>query len=212
MASMVHLMRHGEVDNPRHVVYARLPGYGLSARGRGQAEAASRYLIRRPVVSIWSSPLQRALETAEVIAARFQLTVRVHPDLTEWRFADGWAGIVWEDLPRQRPGQLEQYLATPWDLDFGEETLDDLASRIAGVVRDLDDHHPEGDVVLVSHQDPVQAGRIRLTGRDLSELGVDKPGHASVLSFRLRDSWEEVARWDAPDAEAFPPQSDDSSA
>ncbi len=206
MASLLHLIRHGEVDNPDHVVYARLQGYVLSDRGRRQAAAAAQFLIRRPILAIWSSPLQRALETAEIIAARFQLPVRVHPELTEWRFADGWAGVRWDDLPEQRPGQLEQYLATPWDLSFGRETLAELAERIATVAVDLDGRHPEGDVVMVSHQDPVQAGRLRLTGRSLHELPVDKPGHATVLSFRRRQTWEEVSRWDAPDAESFPPQ------
>lgn len=203
---MLHLVRHGEVENPDHVVYARLPGYGLSTLGRDQAAAAAQYLIRRPILAIWSSPLQRALETATVIAARFQLPVRVHPDLTEWRFADGWAGIRWDDLPELRPGQLERYLDTPWDLDFGSETLSELAGRIAAVAVELDERHPEGDVLLISHQDPVQAGRLRLTGRDLRELADDKPGHATVLSFRRREAWEEVARWDAPTAESFPPQ------
>lgn len=207
MASMLHIIRHGEVDNPDHVVYARLPGFGLTERGREQAAAAAQYLIRRPILAIWSSPLQRALETAAVVAARFQLPVRVNPNLTEWRFADGWAGVAWDELPVERPGQLERYLESPWDLDFGDESLVELADRIAGVAQELDARHPEGDVVLVSHQDPVQAGRLRLTGRDLRELPVDKPGHATVLSFRHRERWEEVARWDAPDAESFPPQS-----
>ena len=208
MASMLHLIRHGEVDNPDHVVYARLPGFGLSARGRDQAAAAAKYLIRRPILAIWSSPLQRALETAGIIAARFQLPVRIHRELTEWHFADGWAGVAWDELPTERPGQLERYLDSPWDLDFGEETLVQLADRIAGVATELDRRYPEGDVILVSHQDPVQAGRLRLTGRDLRDLAVDKPGHATVLSFRRREAWEEAARWDAPDAESFPPQPD----
>ena len=109
---MLHLIRHGEVENPEHVVYSRLPGYGLSQLGRDQAAAAGQYLIRRPIVAIWSSPLERALETAHLIAAKFQLPVRIHPDLTEWKMADSWAGIVWEDLPEARPGQLERYLET----------------------------------------------------------------------------------------------------
>ncbi len=205
---MLHLIRHGEVENPQHVVYSRLPGYGLSQLGREQAAAAGQYLIRRPIVAIWSSPLERALETAHLIAAKFQLPVRIHPDLTEWKMADSWAGIVWEDLPEARPGQLERYLETPWDLDFGSESLDELATRISDVAKELHEVYRDGDVVMVSHQDPVQAGRLRLTGRALTELSAEKPGHATVLSFRLQETWQEVARWDAPEQAAFPPQSD----
>lgn len=95
MASYVHLIRHGEVENPEHVVYARLAGFGLSDRGRRQATEAARYLARRPVVAVWSSPLQRALETAWVLAEPHGLPVLVDDELTEWKLADDWAGIVW---------------------------------------------------------------------------------------------------------------------
>ena len=110
MARHVHLVRHGEVDNPQHVVYAALPGFELSELGRLQAKEAARYLSRQPIVAVWSSPLERSLSTAAVIASRSGLPVSVDADLTEWKIADGWAGIVWEDLPIRRPGELEAYL------------------------------------------------------------------------------------------------------
>ena len=58
---VIHLIRHGEVDNPRDVVYADMPGFGLSETGRRQAEAAGSYLAATPLVRIVSSPLDRAL-------------------------------------------------------------------------------------------------------------------------------------------------------
>lgn len=206
MPAMLHLVRHGEVHNPDHLVYARLAGFGLSDLGHTQASQAAAYLAPRPIVAVWSSPLQRALETAQAIAGAASVPVRVHPDLTEWKLADSWAGIAWDDLPAERPGQLERYLEKPWDLDFASESLDQLAARIATTVEALAARHPEGDVVAVSHQDPVQAGRLRMTGRSLQELAVDKPGHATVLSFRRADEWDEVARWDAPESAPFPPR------
>ena len=70
MAARVHLVRHGEVHNPDHLVYASLPGFTLSERGEAQARAVARYLGRQPIVGVWSSPLERALRTAEPLAQR----------------------------------------------------------------------------------------------------------------------------------------------
>src|SRR5690554_7235372 len=83
MATRVHLVRHGEVHNPDHLVYASLPGFGLSPTGEEQARAVARYLGRQPVVGIWSSPLERALRTAEAVANRTGLAVKIEEGLAE---------------------------------------------------------------------------------------------------------------------------------
>ncbi len=193
---MVHLTRHGEVENPKHLVYADLPGFRLSAVGRLQAKEAARYLAARPVVAVWSSPLERAIETAQFIAARHQLPVRVDEQLTEWHLSSRWSGIQWEDLPNRLPGELEAYLERPWDLDFTSETLEDLAERIADVAALLSERYLDGDVVIVGHQDPIQAARLRLTGADHRRQQDGKPGHAAVVSFRPETPWRELSVWE----------------
>ena len=79
----VHVLRHGEVHNPRGILYGRLAGYGLSERGRAQAEAAAEALQDSDIVLVVASPLQRAQETAAPIAARHGLDVATDPDLIE---------------------------------------------------------------------------------------------------------------------------------
>src|ERR1700685_7643 len=61
--TVVHLLRHGEVDNPRGIIYGRLPGYHLSATGRLMAQAAADYFSERPVVALFSSPPRATQET-----------------------------------------------------------------------------------------------------------------------------------------------------
>lgn len=199
MANRIHLVRHAEVENPNHVVYASLTGFGLSDQGRLQAKAAARYLGSQPVVAVWSSPLQRALETAAPIAARFGVPVKIDGNLTEWRLSDRWAGIGWEDLPKQRPGELEAYLEHPQDLVFSSESLNDLADRIRGVLDRLSKMHPDGDVVVVTHQDPIQAARLLINGSPMSLLNVDKPAHASVATMKIGVPWREDIRWSPAD-------------
>ncbi len=203
MAALVHLVRHAEVDNPTHLVYADLPGFGLSPHGVEQARRAGRYLGPRPVVAIWSSPLERALRTAEEIAARTGVPVKVDPDLTEWSVVARWKGHTWRDIPANFPGEMEAYLERPTDLPFAEETLDDLANRMSAAARRLDSEHPHGDVVIVSHMDPIQAGRLHLVGEPLTGFHQDRPGHGAVVTLRPGPAWRVETVWEPGESPRF---------
>ena len=198
MAELVHLVRHGEVHNPRHLVYASLPGFRLSPRGVRQTRQAGCHLASRPLGAVWSSPLERARQTAENLAAPHLLEVGVLPELAEWRLMDRWAGHRWEEIPELFPGEMESYLQHPSHLAFGPETLPALAERIAGAVREAESTVSDGEVAVVGHQDPIQAGRLLLTGRSLEELFRDRPEHCSVITLRPGDPWTEVGMWSPP--------------
>src|SRR5205823_14545241 len=89
-STIVHLLRHGEVENPAGIVYGRLPGYHLSANGRSMAEAAADYFAGRSVVALFSSPLERAQETARPVAERLGLEVVTDDRLIEtWNHFEG---------------------------------------------------------------------------------------------------------------------------
>lgn len=195
MAARVHLVRHGEVHNPDHLVYASLPGFTLSSTGEAQARAVARYLGRQPVVGVWSSPLERALRSAEPLAQRVGLPVRIEADLTEWQLMGRWAGITWEDIPKKFPGELEAFLEDPSRLDFAPESLADLAQRVAGAVQRLHESHPHGDVVAFSHSAPIRAAVLHLTGGELTDFWDDEPGHGAVTTLRPGAPWTVEAVW-----------------
>ncbi len=201
---LTYLVRHGEVLNPQQVVYADLDGFGLSAIGREQAAAAARRLPAGAVVV--TSPLQRARETAAIIAGIDDTTLRVDDDLSEWKLAQRWAGHRWDALDAAFPGERAAYLAHPRELAFTPETLDQLAERAASSVR----RHREsadGPLVIVSHQDPIQAARLALTDRPLDRLNRDKPAHAAIitLSGTGTEAWTEVESWAPGTSQPFPP-------
>lgn len=198
MADLVHLVRHGEVHNPQHLVYASLPGFGLSARGVLQTQEAAQYLARRPIRAVWSSPLQRALETAANLAAPHRLEVGTLPNLTEWKLLDRWAGHRWEQIPKLFPGEVEAYLQHPFNLDFASETLQELAQRVGNAVNEAAKTVTSGEVAVVGHQDPIQAVRLAFTGQPLHQLFQDRPQHCSVITLRPADSWAEIRKWDPP--------------
>ena len=202
----VFLVRHGEVENPDRVVYADMPGFGLSERGRAEAAAAAEFLGSMEVAAIYASPLQRAQETAWILAERCRVQVGTREDLTEWLLARRWKGVTWEDLPGVFPGELEAYLAHPTDLPFAEESIAQLGARVAAAAAELAACHDGEPIVLVSHQDPIQAGRLTLRGRPLTELHLNRPGHCDVITLAPGDPWEEIGYWIPTVAGSPPPQ------
>jgi len=201
MPARLHLVRHGEVHNPDGIVYADLPGYGLSERGLHQAEQAGSHLSTVGLSRILSSPLQRAVETATAIAERCGRSVEIDDRLTEWGLADHWAGRPWAEVPQH---ELAAYMESPDDLPFASEQISGVAHRMRDVVESL---RGAGPVALVSHQDPVQALRLSLLAEPLALLQAEKPGHAEVITLgRSGAAWIETERHSPPSAaDPFPP-------
>jgi broad specificity phosphatase PhoE len=72
--------------------------------------------------------------------------------------------------------------------------LDHLAARVSSVIiKTLE--NAAGDVVVIGHQDPLQAARLRLTGKPAAAQHQDKPGHCSVITLEQGDPWREVGHW-----------------
>jgi broad specificity phosphatase PhoE len=81
--TIVHVLRHGEVHNPNKILYGRLPGFRLSELGIQMAKAAAQALAEHDVAHVVASPLERAQQTAEPIAAQFKLPVEIDERLIE---------------------------------------------------------------------------------------------------------------------------------
>src|ERR1700733_628981 len=96
--TVVHLLRHGEVHNPNHVLYGRLPGYHLSANGRMMAVAAADYFEGRPIAAVFASPLERAQETAQPVADRLGV-----PITTDDRLIESGNGLEGKSVSPARP-------------------------------------------------------------------------------------------------------------
>lgn len=208
MAALVHLVHHAEVDNPHNLVVGSTSGFGLSPHGVEQARRVGRYLGPRAVVAIWSSPLEPALRTAEEIAARSAVPVRVDEDLRDWGLLGRWEGHPWPHISSTFPGELEAYLADPWAIDFVDETLTEVADRVTAVARRLDETHPHGDVVIVTHKDSMQAARLRLVGSDRNRFHEDLPAPGTVITLRPGPSWKEETTWTPAESPRFGEKSD----
>jgi broad specificity phosphatase PhoE len=163
--AVVHLVRHGEVANPDHILYGRLPGFHLSESGRRMAKAAADFLAGRDVIVLRSSPLERALESAEPIAAEFGLPVVVDDRLIE--AANHFEGLSFGvgDGALRQPRHW-QYLRNPFRPSWGEPYAE-VAARMLAAVRDAAAAARGHEAVCVSHQLPIWVARSSVTGRRL---------------------------------------------
>ena len=194
----IYLIRHGEVENPGDVVYADIPGFTLSAAGRKQAEAAGKHLAGSPPQLIVSSPLDRAVATAELIAAETGAGVVTEPRLTEWALAVRWRGARWADLPVVFPGELEAYLAHPGDLPFCSESVTQVAERMASAVTHWVER-ADRDIAFISHQDPIHSAKLRLSGVPMNNFHDGKPAHCTVVAMQpAGPHWATVSEWSPP--------------
>ena len=117
--TIVHLLRHGEVENPAGIIYGRLPGYHLSANGRAMASAAADFFAGRPVAALFCSPLERAQETARPVAERLGLDIVTDDRLIEsWNHFEGMKFGVGDGSLR-RPAHW-RYLINPFRPSWGE--------------------------------------------------------------------------------------------
>lgn len=155
--TVVHLLRHGEVDNPNHVLYGRLPGYHLSANGRMMAAAAADFFDGRPVAALFASPLERAQETARPVAERLGLPITTDERLIE-------SGNVLEGksvtLASLAVNPLNwKYLWNPFTPSWGEP-YKDIAARVWLVVGRAREAARGQEAVCVSHQLPIWVTRL----------------------------------------------------
>jgi broad specificity phosphatase PhoE len=161
--AIVHLVRHGEVENPDGVLYGRLPGYRLSEAGRLMAKKAADYLAGRDVTVLRSSPLERALETAEPIAAEFGLTAAVDDRLIEpWNHFEGMRFGVGDGALRQPRHWI--YLRNPFRPSWGEPYRE-VAARMLAAINDAAIAANGHEAVCVSHQLPIWITRRAVEGR-----------------------------------------------
>jgi broad specificity phosphatase PhoE len=167
MTTAVHLLRHGEVDNPEHVLYGRLPGYHLSDLGVEQAKVAAEFLAQRPIGHLVASPLERAQETAAPLAELTGLSVAVDPRLIEaenelqGRHVAGGRGLF-TDVANWR------YFRNPVRPSWGEP-YEQIAARVLAAARSAARKvaGTGAEAVCVTHQLPIVAARRRAQGKRL---------------------------------------------
>ena len=178
----LYLIRHGANDLQESGILAGwIPGVHLSQEGRAQAEALAQRLNSVEIEAIYASPLDRTLETAEIIAAPHRLPVVVREKLGEVRFGR-WDGQPLERLRRRRLWRAAQF--APSMVRFpGGESLREMQTRVVAELEDLRSQHHQQTIVIVSHADVIKAAVAFYIGLplDMFQRLVVSPASLSVL-------------------------------
>jgi probable phosphoglycerate mutase len=177
------LVRHALNDWVGDKLAGWTPGVHLNDKGRAQAEALAQRLADQAVAAVYTSPLERALETARIIAAPYQLEVQLREGIGEVHYGE-WTGQSLKDLAKQDAWRVVQFY--PSGAAFpGGETIRAMQARAVAELDAIVAAHPSQTVVAVSHADVLKAALAHYTGLhlDLFQRLVVSPASLSVLSF-----------------------------
>lgn len=194
-ATTIHFVRHGEVHNPDHILYERLPGFHLSDRGRRMAEATACYLAASPqtntAAAVYSSPLDRTRETAQAILTALNETRMARNEeplelVTDQRIIEAGnnfrgtrighgEGALW------RNGNWK-LVTNLWKPSWGE-SYQQIAARVGAFAQEKVGEHAGQQIIVVSHESPIWSYRHLLeTGHPEHNMLLRHTALASVTS------------------------------
>jgi probable phosphoglycerate mutase len=184
------LIRHGATDWVGRRIMGWSPGIHVSPSGRAEVEDLAESLSEVKLAAVYSSPLDRALDTATAVARRHGMEASPHEAFGEIRFGD-WTGRELIELDREDHWRRWNTVRSLTRAPRGELTLE-VQLRMYHALTELRDRHPEQNVAVVSHGDPIRAVIAHLAGVpvDLAlRLRIDT---ASVSVVRLGDWGPEI--------------------
>ncbi len=169
---LLYLVRHGETNANLAGRYAGWSDDRLNERGRSQCAELADSLAGEGVDALFTSPVRRAVETAEILAASLGAPVRTVRDLREIELGP-WKGLTEEEVSRDRLAEYEAWRRTPHTLELaGRESLSALLERclraLGRVARERADK-PDVPALVVTHLAVIRVVWLTAGGRPLAE-------------------------------------------
>lgn len=184
----VHLMRHGEVNNPDGLLYGRMSGFGLTPLGLEMAQVVAEFLVEqeKDITQVIASPLLRAQESALPTALAYDLPIGVDSELIE--AASSFEGVA---VNRNRWAlahpQNWQYYKRPLEPSWGEPHRQ-ILSRMRSAISTAIDAAWGHEALFVSHQLPIVTVQRFIEGKPLSHNPLwRKCSLASLTSLLFED-------------------------
>jgi len=181
------LVRHAESEMQGCYVGRLDPP--LNARGRAQAATLARRMAGQSLAAVYSSPLKRALTTAQMIAAPHGLEVNVIAELAELDFGD-WDGLTYQEIAEIAPQRFNRWLADPAQArPPNGETLLEMSQRVMEAINGIIAAHPGETVVVVTHGGPARIIVCHALGISLSEQWRIRQDLAAVSWLDFDERW-----------------------
>jgi broad specificity phosphatase PhoE len=181
--TVFHLLRHGEHALLGRVLAGRMPGVGMTERGRAEIEAVAERLAGDNIAALYASPLQRTRETAEIVGARLGLPIAFRDDVIELDFGE-WTGATFDAIradPRWQAWSTQRSLAAiP-----GGESMRQVQRRVVEALIEIGERHPDESVVVISHGDVIRSALVFALGMPLDFYGRIEVGQGSLSTIRL---------------------------
>lgn len=186
------LIRHADTDYVGKKLAGWTPGVHLNEKGHEQAEALAARLRPVPFDAVYSSPLERAVETARPVAKARGLRVRKHEMLGEVQYG-AWTGRSLRSLSRTKLWRVVQL--SPSHMRFPEgDALREVQQRIVGAVEAICREYPKGTVAAFAHGDPIRLAVAYYLGLALDLFQRIQIGTASVTVFQLSPGYTRLVR------------------
>ena len=177
------LARHGETDFNAREIFRGRADVPLNETGLKQARLLGEYLSREKIDVIYSSPLPRAVQTAEAVAAHHRREVNINDNLNDIDCGE-WQGLSVSEVKERYTELYQDWLDTPEQVRLpGGESLEDVRSRALPFVQDA--RCEEGKIVLVSHRVVHKVLMCGLLGLDNSSFWSFKIDTGGITRFEL---------------------------
>jgi probable phosphomutase (TIGR03848 family) len=158
----LYLIRHGCTDVTGVSLIGRTPGIHLNELGRGQAQSLIPRLSGIPFSAIYSSPLERTMETAQPLAAALGLAIQVRDEISEIDFG-AWTGRPFTELGNDPGWSFYNSFRSVARIPDGEDFLS-VQSRMVRCLESIRSEHPDGHIAAFSHADPLKTVIAHYTG------------------------------------------------
>ena len=184
MGSIIFL-RHGQAkNNTERILAGRTPGVPLTEEGVDQSEKAAKFLEDMNISAIYSSPIERAKNTADIVGKHNSIDVRIDDRLIELDMGK-FTGMPYDEIFSSHGNVFMKFYKGELEIAHnGVETFADVKKRVLGMVDHVIENHPDENVVLVTHMDPIKAMLstiVSLSPENLFELII---ANASLNIFR----------------------------
>jgi probable phosphomutase (TIGR03848 family) len=177
------LIRHALNDWIGKRVAGWTPGISLNEEGRKQAARLAEWLAPVPLEALYSSPLERAVETAQPIAESHDLEMQIRERLGETHYGE-LTGQMMEDI--MKTDMWEKFRTYPSRTRFpGAETIHEVQVRVVAELEEILQIHPEGNIAVVTHADVVRVAVAHYIGLSLDLIGRIWVSPASLTILRF---------------------------
>lgn len=154
--TLIYFIRHGEVHNPKQILYGRLPGFSLSDNGIKKVKESSLELKNKGIEFLYTSPMRRTRQTSQILSSVLGLKPKISRLLVESKLLHTGISLVEFKQKIQPTLYQDKYIK------LGQESVEAQGKRMERFVKIMEKIHPGRKILAVSHGDPIVILKARL--------------------------------------------------